>query len=322
MAKRKLTKQQRSRIDANQASQLIKLTEGQQSGVLLASYGKCADVLTDAGETLRCNVRQNLPALVVGDRVVWQVEVSGGGVICAVQPRRSELYRYGFRSTKKIIAANLDALFIVLSAVPSFTEFLLDSYLSAAKISGLEAIIVINKVDLFNEAELSQQENRLACYQRLGYPICWVSGTEKLGLDKLKEKLINKQSAFVGPSGAGKSTLIKDFVVDETIKIGAVSEGSQQGRHTTTTSQLYFLPEGGVLIDSPGVRGFSLGQLRREQVYSCFPEVEAYLGQCQFRNCQHRSEPGCALLAAVAAGKISVTRLESLQRLMEEAPND
>lgn len=321
MAKRKLTKQQRSRIDANQASQLKDLAEGQHYGLLIASYGRYADVLTDEGKCLRCNVRQNLPALVVGDRVVWQSEQNADGVICAVEPRRSELYRYGFRGVKKAVAANLDALFVVLPAVPGFTEFLLDSYLAAAKVTNLEVGIVINKIDLLSSDELEEQRERLSLYERLGYQVRWVSGTERLGLSELRNLLSDKQSAFVGPSGGGKSTLIKDFVADQSIKVGAVSEGTQQGRHTTTTSQLYFLPEGGVLIDSPGVRGFSLGELTAEQVYQCFPEIETHLGHCQFRNCQHKTEPGCALLTAVSEGKIAQTRLQSVHKLIEEAGN-
>ncbi len=319
MTKRKLTKKQQSRISVNQTNQLIKPARGQHQGLLLASYGKYADVLTETKETLRCNVRQNLPALVVGDQVVWQAEANDSGVICAVQPRRSELYRQGFRGVKKVIAANLQKLLIVLPTLPGFTERLLDSYLAAASVSGLEAVIVVNKIDLLDEVELAELKNRLMVYTRLGYKQLWVSGTKKLGLDELRQQLINQQSAFVGPSGAGKSTLIKDFVGDQAIKIGTVSSGSHQGRHTTTTSQLYFLSEGGVLIDSPGVRGFSLGQLSKQQVYDCFPETKAYLGQCQFRNCSHHNEPGCALLAAVDEGAVAVTRLESLQKLMEEA---
>jgi len=317
MNKRRLTKQQQNRINAKQNENLILANGSEQNqGLLIASYGKYADILTANNQIVRCTLRQNLPALVVGDEIIWQAEQAGLSVVTALIPRKSELFRINYQQEKKLIAANLNQAIIVMAVQPDFSEFVLDSYLAAMALCNLKAMVVFNKIDLLNSQQLEILHQRAKLYKEIGYEVYYLSCILEQGLSGLKTKLLDNISAFIGPSGVGKSTLIKQFVPEESIVLGVISEATNLGRHTTTTSHLYRLQTGGVLIDSPGIRGFGLGKLARQQLYHCFIDIKPYKDLCKFRNCEHESEPDCALQQAVKTGKISLSRLNSFKKLM------
>ena len=317
MAKRRLTKQQRNRISNNQSQQLAKAN--QQKGLLIARYGRFADVLTEAGNVQHCAIRQNIPDLVVGDEIVWQPEEQQLGVVTALLDRRSELYRTSFHGQRKLIAANLDQVIIVMPTRPDISKFDLDCYIAASELCQLKPIIVINKIDLLTDEQLKALQERFNCYAEIGYALLFVSSENQANLEALSAVLCDNASAFVGPSGAGKSTLIKDFVDDKSIVVGEVSTATDYGKHTTTTSQLYFLNEESIIIDSPGVRSFGLGELTADQVYSGFIEIKPLQGQCKFRNCRHQQEPGCAIKQALLDGGIEESRFNSFIKLFGNA---
>jgi len=217
----------------------------------------------------------------------------------------------------KPVAANVDQLLIVFAVEPSPHANLIDRYLIAAEATGIAPVLVLNKVDLLPDdgGELGQLLER---YQALGYPVVRTTTAQPDGLAALYRQLAERTSVFVGQSGVGKSSLIDQLLPEETLRIGALSEDSRKGTHTTTTARLYAMPDArdGVLIDSPGIREFGLTHLDAQTVTDGFIEFRPFLGHCRFRDCRHQAEPGCALLAAVEAGKIHPQRFASYRRIL------
>ncbi|MFA5626799.1 MAG: small ribosomal subunit biogenesis GTPase RsgA [Thiohalomonadaceae bacterium] len=334
MSKRKLTRQQAWRIEKiqqerQQRSQRKAIDLGQfsadllgpeQEGLLIANYGAAADVASINGDIYRCHLRQNLPLLVAGDRVAWQeITAENTGIIIALLPRHSLLSRPDALGQPHPLAANVDQILIVTAPRPIYSTDLIDQYLVAAESTGITPLIVLNKTDLISTAaEREEIEQDLQHYQTIGYTILHTSTYQQTGLDSLRSSLQGQCSVFVGQSGVGKSSLISAFLPQQTIRIGGLTEHSGHGRHTTSTTRYYPLPEGGAIIDAPGVREFSLWHMSAIELAHGFIEFRPYLGRCHFRDCSHRHEPGCALQQAVADGQISTTRLASYHRMNEE----
>lgn len=332
MSKRKLTRRQAWRIEKiQQERQLRALRKAvdtdadtgqplgpEQQGRVIANYGASVDVSTAGGAGIRCRLRQNLELLVPGDDVVWQaLDGEDSGVITALLPRSSLLARPDAFGNPHPLVANLEQILIVTAPLPHYSTDLVDHYLVAAESSGITPLLVFNKTDLiFNEVEKQAIEEDLQRYRDIGYPVFHTSSTTGEGMDILLTRLQGKTSAFVGQSGVGKSSLISALCPDEEIRIGTLSGHSGLGRHTTSTTRYHVLPGGGAIIDSPGVREFSLWHMKADELIQGFIEFRPLLGQCRFRNCSHRHEPGCALLQAVREGKISAERLDSYQRLL------
>lgn len=333
MSKRKISKQQRFRIQKiqqlrlNRAQKVLEQTNGdadaselgpEQSGLLIAHHGKYVDVESLDGKLYRCNLRQHLGTLIAGDNVIWRPGKKMTGVVVALSERQSLLWRPDDRGERKPIAANIDQIIVVIAPQPKPVMSLIDSYLVATAYFGINTIILLNKIDLLPANEKSELQKLLMIYGNIGYQVI-LSSTKKLrALSQLKTVLENHVSILVGQSGVGKSSLIHRLIPNVTIAIGELSVQSEHGVHTTTTSQLYHLPSGGDLIDSPGIREFGLWHLKPEEVAPCFVEFAPYLGQCKFRNCLHRNEPGCAILAAFADGHISAHRLASYHDIIDK----
>ncbi|QFU02554.1 Putative ribosome biogenesis GTPase RsgA [Halomonas sp. THAF5a] len=340
MSKRKLSRQQRWRIekvqaerarraDRRKAKDSDKLAAGEygpeQNGRVIAHFGRTLDVRADAGgETVRCHLRANLEGLVTGDRVIWRAAHDArDGVVVARGERASVLERPDPRGQLKPVAANIDQILIVFAVEPAPHANLIDRYLVAAEATGIAPVLVLNKIDLL-PAEGGELRALLARYEALGYPVVTTTTEREGGLSALYARLAGRTSVFVGQSGVGKSSLIDRLLPDEALRIGALSEDSRKGRHTTTTARLYrFAPgepddaEAGELIDSPGIREFGLTHLDEQQVTEGFIEFREVLGRCRFRDCRHRQEPGCALLAAVERGEIHPERFASYRRIVE-----
>ncbi|MGM0632808.1 MAG: small ribosomal subunit biogenesis GTPase RsgA [Pseudomonadota bacterium] len=299
----------------------------EQPGLVVCHYGQQLDIEslhedTD-GELFRCHQRSNLPPLVTGDRVIWQPDDAGGGVVVALEPRRSELVRPGFRGELRPVASNIDRVLVVIAPAPEPHANLIDRYLVAVETLGLEPAIVLNKTDLIRTDEQRQSlQALLGIYRDIGYAVletCCQSGS---GLDELRHWLQQHTAVLVGQSGVGKSSLINalrrdaGLLPEDDAAIGALSTGRTTGTHTTTATRLYHLPNSGDLIDSPGIREFSLWPLEPAELMRAFVEFRPWLGRCRFRDCSHQHEPGCALRAAVAAGDIHPGRLASYQHIL------
>ncbi|WP_394389274.1 small ribosomal subunit biogenesis GTPase RsgA [Shewanella woodyi] len=334
MSKKKpLSQGQRRRMRANQEKRLQRQDSGnnapelqdsslgpEQLGTVISRFGQHADIETESGQVVRCNMRRNIQSLVTGDKVIARlaqdIETGIAGVVEAVHPRHSSLSRPDLYDGIKIIAANIDQILIVSSVVPSFTTQIIDRYLVAAEDTGITPVIILNKIDLISDEERTSIEEALQRYRDIGYPVLKVSSKTGEGIDQIKALLNAKVSVFVGQSGVGKSSLINSMMPDAELLIGDVSENSGLGQHTTTTAKLLHFASGGDLIDSPGVREFALWHLPAERVGWCFIEFRDYLGTCKFRDCKHQNDPGCAITQAFNEGKIAEDRYNNYHRII------
>ncbi len=325
MSKRKLTRKQSQRIKKVQQERLeraekrtVEITAKEdlsafgveQEGVIIAQYGAQMDVENPSckGELHRCYSRQNLPALVTGDRVLWRKNKDNTGIVVARKKRKSELCRPDNYGNLRPVAANIDCIFIVVAPVPTLHSNLIDRYLVAAETVGVEPVILLNKTDLLTFDNTEEVTALMEFYASIGCKVVKASASNDQGFDQLMGELKNCSSVFVGQSGVGKSSLISKLLPDENIKIGELSADTGKGKHTTTTARLFHLPCGGCLIDSPGIREFGLWHMSADNVLHGFREFSPFIGGCKFSNCSHTHEAECALLIALNEGKITRQR--------------
>ncbi len=298
------------------------LLESAREGLVITRFGQHADVEDpETGIIHRCNLRRSIQSLVSGDRVVWRpgVEALQGiaGVVEAVHERESMLTRPDYYDGVKAVAANVNQIIIVSAVLPELSLNIIDRYLIAAETVGIPPLIVLNKVDLLEADDRKQVEDTLSLYQEIGYEVRLVSSETGEGLDSLREDLKGHISIFAGQSGVGKSSLVNSLMPEVDAEVGDVSENSGLGQHTTTAARLYHFPDGGDLVDSPGVREFGLWHLEPEQVTEAFVEFRDYLGGCKFRDCKHGNDPGCIIREAVEEGKIHQARYDSYHKIID-----
>lgn len=280
-------------------------------GRVVATFGK--HCLVQAGEAIvDCVSRGRKADIACGDLVEFKLTSPGNGVIEQVRPRRNLLHRSDPFKVKNF-AANLDLVLVVTAVEPGLNEGLINRCLVAAQAAGIPACIVLNKADLPQTAELHAY---LKAYAAIGYPVIPVSA--KTDATPLLPLLTGKTSVLIGPSGVGKSTLVNALVPEADIRTAEISRALNTGRHTTTHTRLYELPQGGALIDSPGMQEFGLHHLDFDDLQAAFPEFRPFIGQCRFYNCRHLKEPDCAITAAAAAGAILTERLQAYQGLLEQ----
>ena len=281
-------------------------------GTIVAAHGRQYRVELADGETLLCFPRGKKSEAACGDQVT--VQRSGDqGVIDTIEPRRSLLYRSN-AFKEKLIAANVTQIIIVVATEPSFSDELITRCISAAESQEMEAVIVLNKIDLADRVPAARET--LAPFAKLGYRVLELSALTSG--EALRALLSHHTSVLVGQSGMGKSTLTNALIPEANAPTREISESLDSGKHTTTHATLYRLDADSALIDSPGLQEFGLGHLSAGEIEHTFLELRPLLGQCRFRNCRHDREPDCAVREAVRTGQMDPRRYAVFRTLCAE----
>ncbi len=260
--------------------------------------------------------------IAVGDSVEIETEdkIENTAIITEIRPRRNYINRQSPRQKHQhhIIAANLDQSFLVATLKePRTSQGFIDRFLVASEMYHVQPSIIFNKADLYKKKEQEKFELWNDMYGSIGYGVYLVSVKENTGLDALSEKIHGKITLFSGHSGVGKSSLLNAILPGVQIKTQDVSDWSGKGMHTTTFAEMYDLPGGGTIIDTPGMREFGLVDISKQELSHYFPEMRSRLNNCQFNNCQHINEPGCAVKEAVTEGEIAEDRYVSYATILD-----
>jgi ribosome biogenesis GTPase len=240
-------------------------------------------------------------------------------VVTEIEERRNYIIRKSVNLSKEahIVASNIDqAILLVTLKLPSTSFGFVDRFLVTAEAYGVPVIIAFNKIDLLTEEDLKVLEHWEQIYRTIGYECIRISAQEGTGLDTLKEMMQYKESLISGHSGAGKSTLINAIQPGLELRTAEVSKSHSKGQHTTTFAEMFPLDFGGFIIDTPGIKGFGLVDIDKDNMSHYFPEMFALLSDCKFHNCKHMNEPGCAVKVAVANGEIAESRYTSYLNLV------
>ena len=314
-------------------------------GRVISHLGQGLAVESPDGNIILCQTRRRLGDVAVGDRIRWQPSEDGEqGRVEEVLPRSTTLVRPAYGGKTRVVAANLDRIFIVISPAPEPDWLLVDQYLAVCEFRHIAAEIICNKIDLAESEALlfaanalsskppllageggQQVDSRafrlateLADYARIGYPTHSVSARNGIGVAELKQALHGHCSMLAGQSGVGKSSLTNALLPEKNLRVGEISERSGLGRHTTTAATLYPLPDGGDLIDSPGVAVFGLAEIKGQDLAWGYREFQQLIAQCRFNDCRHIGDKGCAVREAVASGAIAPARHQRYLKLLEK----
>lgn len=292
-------------------------------GLITKSTGSWYRVLTNDGQKYDCRIKgifrtkgiTTTNPIAVGDRVDFELEPEQGtGVITKLHPRKNYIIRKSVNLSKQaqIIAANLDqALLIVTLASPRTSLGFIDRFLVTAEAYDVPAALIFNKLDLFSDEGLEILAAYKAIYENIGYPCYEVSALNGTNVEQVSAIIKDKMTLFSGHSGVGKSSLINALVPDLGLRTTQISEWHDKGVHTTTFAEMFELPQGGYIIDTPGIRELGVIDIEKNELSHFFPEMRALLNQCRFNSCRHINEPGCAVIKAVEEGEIELSRYES-----------
>ena len=287
--------------------------------------GRLGPVFTveHADGDIECLARGKTKTAVVGDRVFFDPDAGtelGEGLLISIKSRDNCLKRTDALGRKaQFIAANLSQIIVVCAAEPPLREGLIDRYLIAARMEGIKATILFNKVDLLTEEALTEYQVRLRHYPEVDHSVIYASCETESGLDTLRQALKDEVSILVGHSGVGKTSLINCLLPNYDGRTNVLSSSTNKGQHTTTASWLHRIPTGGELIDTPGIRSFGLYGVSRQTLATHFPDFDIVEGRCHFNDCTHAHEPKCAVLEMVKAGRISATRHAAYLNLLDSA---
>lgn len=283
-------------------------------GLVISHLGQGIAVEYD-NKIVLCQTLRRLETVATGDRVLWTQSAPDQGRIEAILPRRSLLARPSRNDKVRPVAANIDTIFVVFAVEPACDFLLVDQYLAICENCHINAALILNKSDLPASDSIEQE---LQDYLKLGYALYRASATSATGLDELKRVLKNQVSILAGQSGVGKSSLTNALIPDKDLKTNTVSAITKHGRHTTTAATLYHLPEGGDLIDSPGVAIFGLAGLSEADLAYGYRDFQPFINNCQFNDCRHLQDKGCAVRVAAENGDISMTRYQRFLKLREK----
>lgn len=287
-----------------------------RKGRVVCHLGKGLAVADEAGRIVPCHTRRRLGDAAVGDWVRWEPCEGDQGRVLEILPRRSSLVRPAYGGRIRIVAANLDRVFVVLAPEPEPDWLLADQILAVCECRHIAAALILNKIDL---AGASALDRAMRDYEAAGYQAFRLSARTGAGLDALKADLRSGCNMLSGQSGVGKSSLTNALLPERNLRVGELSAHARLGRHTTTSAMLYPLPGGGELIDSPGVAVFGLAEVAPAELARGYREFRPYLGKCRFNDCRHMRDKGCAVREAVEAGMLSQARYERYLKLLKRA---
>ena len=310
------------------------MSVAKETGIVFRSTGSWYDVKDSSGNTIKCNLKgkirlegiRSTNPIAVGDSVVFERTESGQGAIEKILDRKNFIARKSVNLSKEshIVASNLDRAFLIVTiAQPRTSSGFIDRFLVTAEAYGIPTTIVFNKVDLLDVESDDRQNELEQIYSSAGYDIMSVSAKTGKGIDELRSSLNLGINLLSGHSGVGKSTIINQIIPGLELKTGEVSDSHSKGKHTTTFAEMFEVPGGGFIIDTPGIKGFGLITLEKETLNHHFPEIFEKLEGCKFNNCVHIDEPGCAVKDAVDEGQISHERYSNYLEMygtFEEGP--
>ncbi|MCI6874756.1 MAG: ribosome small subunit-dependent GTPase A [Parabacteroides sp.] len=298
-------------------------------GLVIKNTGSWYTVHTETGKDIESKIKGNFRLksirstnpVAVGDWVQIEENKEGTAFITAIEERKNYIIRRASNLSKQshIIAANIDcAMLIVTVNYPVTTTIFIDRFLATAEAYRVPVKLVFNKIDRYNEEDQAYMEALITLYSTIGYPCLKVCAKNETGLEELQNDLQDRVTLLSGHSGVGKSTLINKLVPGVSLKTGTISEYHNKGMHTTTFSEMIALPQGGYLIDTPGIKGFGTIEMEGAEIAHYFPDIFRFATECKFNNCTHRHEPGCAVLEAVQAHWISESRYKSYLSILED----
>ncbi len=298
-------------------------------GLVIKNTGSWYTVRTEDGKDIESKIKGNFRLkgirttnpIAVGDYVQIETNQEGTAFITEIEDRKNYIIRRASNLSKQshIIAANVDqAMLIVTVNYPITTTVFIDRFLATAEAYRVPVKLVFNKIDRYNAEDREYLEGLIHLYTTIGYPCSKLCARSEEGLDLLRDELKNKITVLSGHSGVGKSTIINKLVPNAKLRTGDISEYHNKGMHTTTFSEMISLPDGGYIIDTPGIKGFGTIDMEEAEISHYFPEIFKISSNCKFGDCTHRHEPGCAVLKAVEEHYISESRYKSYLSILDD----
>ncbi len=298
-------------------------------GLVIKNTGSWYSVKTDTGKVVECKIKGNFRLkgirstnpVAVGDNVEIALNSGGTAFITHIEERRNYIIRKSQNLSKQshILAANVDQAFLIVTVnYPQTSTTFIDRFLASAEAYSVPVVLVFNKCDILSDDERHYQQSMIHLYETIGYECREVSATTGEGVDGLHALLKGKITLLSGNSGVGKSTLINKILPEANLRTAEISDAHNTGMHTTTFSEMLELPEGGYIIDTPGIKGFGTFNMEPEELTSYFPEIFHFSKGCKFSNCTHTHEPGCAVLKAIDDHFIAQSRYQSYLNMLED----
>lgn len=300
-----------------------------KEGIVIKNTGSWYNVKEENGDIWHCKLKGKLRLtevkstnpIAIGDRVTIEIGDGETGSIISLIDRKNYIIRRSSNLSKQshIIAANLDQVFLILTVnYPITTTTFIDRFLATAEAYRVPAKLIINKMDRYNEKDLEVLSNWENIYSKIGYSIIKISAKNSSNIEELQAKLHNKVSLLSGHSGVGKSTIINKIAPQLQLKTAEISDYHQTGKHTTTYSEMHELEGGGYIIDTPGIKGFGIVNMEKEEIHHFFPEIFKASKECRFNNCCHTHEPGCHVKELVELNEIADSRYFSYLNVLGE----
>lgn len=298
-------------------------------GLVIKNTGSWYSVKTDTGKVVECKIKGNFRLkgirstnpVAVGDNVEIALNSEGTAFITHIEERRNYIIRKSQNLSKQshILAANVDQAFLIVTVnYPQTSTTFIDRFLASAEAYSVPVVLVFNKCDILSDDERHYQQSMIHLYETIGYECREVSAATGEGVDGLHTLLKGKITLLSGNSGVGKSTLINKILPEANLRTAEISDAHNTGMHTTTFSEMLELPEGGYIIDTPGIKGFGTFNMEPEELTSYFPEIFHFSKGCKFSNCTHTHEPGCAVLKAIDDHFIAQSRYQSYLNMLED----